>query len=307
MEATFTPHSPDNRTPEQQAMKHCQHQERRGRNKAGHRRARRREWPTRHGPPAPGYISRAWLLAEERYLHRYGLPLPDNWHAKPSPQIPKLNTGGDHRHPLAMHIAYNTANSEQQLLPYRYWQNRMEQALALELEACQAAPPERQPYLMRSAAHLAAMSGWPSQARVIRKQAEMRFPKLAGKLNWPTLEAMNCYEGARASREDATIATALRSIATVPDTTTTFATQRLAAAATAMLTDQRLETKGRTMWQLDVTNCRKDDLPLVRNLQAQTALTISQRRPHWTEAEELGQAAKALTTASQTAPGTPAR
>lgn len=159
---------------------------------------------------------------------------------------------------------------------------------------------------MRSAAHLAAAAGWPSQARVIRKQAEMRFPNLAGKLNWPTLEAMNCYEGARASREDATIAMALRSIATVPYATTTFASQRLAAAATAMLAGQRLETKGRTMWQLDVTNCHEDDLPLVRNLQAQAALTISRRRPHWPEAEELGQAARALTTASQTAPGTPA-
>lgn len=306
MEATFTPNSPDDRTPELQALKHRQHRERRARNQAGLRRARRREWPTRHGPPAPGYINRAWRLAEERYLHRYGLPLPDNWHARPRPQIPKLNTGGDHRHPLAMHIAHSTADSERQLLPYRYWQNLMEQALALELEACQAAPPERQPYLMRSAAHLAAAAGWPSQARVIRKQAEMQFPNLAGKLNWPTLEAMNCYEGAKASREDATIATALRSIATVPYATTTFASQRLAAAATAMLTAQRLETKGRTMWELDVTNCHEDDLPVVRNLQAKAALTISQRRPHWPEAEELRQAAKALIPASQTDPGTPA-
>lgn len=110
MEATFTPHSPDDRTPEQQALKRRQHRERRARNQAGRRRARRREWPTRHGPPAPGYISRAWRLAEERYLHRYGLPLPDNWHARPRPQIPKLNTGGDHHHPLAMHTAQQTAN-----------------------------------------------------------------------------------------------------------------------------------------------------------------------------------------------------
>lgn len=287
------PEQNEYRTPEQRAHKRRQRLERRSMNQAGRRRAQRRKWPTWHGPPAPGYINRNWRLAKERYLHRYGLPLTDNWHAKPRPRTPRLNAGGDHRHPLAMHIVSRIMNSAQQL-PNRYWQNQMEHALTLELEACQAAPPERQPHLMRSAAHLAAAAGWSSQARVIQQQAEMRFPRIAGKLNWPTQEIMDCYEGAKARREDVAIATALRSIAVGSRATALDATQRLVNAAAAMLAGQRFETEGRTMWQLDPTNCHKDYLPELRLLQAQAALTICRRRPHWPEADELRQAAAEL-------------
>ena len=108
------------------ALKHRQRRERRALNQAGRRRARQRSWPVipdKHGPPVPGYVSAAWRRAEERYLHRYGWPLPDNWHARPRPRIPKLNTGGDHRHPVAMRIARQAVSDRR--LPYRYWQNRM--------------------------------------------------------------------------------------------------------------------------------------------------------------------------------------
>lgn len=179
-------------------------------------------------------------------------------------------------------------------LPYRYWQNRMEQALALEPEAYRTALPDRRPHLMRSAAHLAVTAGWPNQARMIRKQAEMRFPNTAGKPAWPTQETMDYCEGIRLSREDAAIAAALRTIAFSSSTATQEAWQRLGAAATTALRDRKFRTDGEMTWQPDASYYREDDLPVIRQQLVRAAMTISRRRPHWPETAELRQAAARL-------------
>ena len=285
------------RTPEQRARQRQERRARRALNQAGRRRAQLRSRTVKHGPPAPGYFSMAWQRAAERYLHRYGWPLPPNWHAAPRPRMPRLNAGGDHRHQVAMLVARRAANNPH--LPHHYRQARLGKALLLELEAYSVASTKQRPHLLRSAAHLAATAGWADQARAIRRQATEKFPGIAGKLARPSPEAMDFYEGERLGREDAEIAGILRAIAFGTSTAGTEEWERFSAAARAILRDNSFTATGKMPEHLNASYYADNAPSRLRQKLALAAMAISRRRQRWTGNAELRRATEKLLTNPQ--------
>lgn len=110
-------------------------------------------------------------------------------------KTPDAQTQHWRRPPPSRSYAYRPSNCQRTTSALRLLAKPDGASSGSELEACRTAPPERQLHLMRSATHLAATACWPAQARMIRKQAEMRFPNTAGKPAWPTPETTDYCEG----------------------------------------------------------------------------------------------------------------
>ena len=186
------------RTPEQRQAIHRERQLHRRRNQAGKRRqltrAVRRQYgipePPVTGPPAPGYISGVWRLAEHRYLYRYGWPLTEGWNTNPRPRLPKLNADGDHRHAVAMLIAHRILTPSDYPPPAWWIQTQLNRAISLELEAANRADESRRPLLLRSAACLACDGCLPDRAELIAAYALSRYPETAS-LRRPSLQELD--------------------------------------------------------------------------------------------------------------------
>ena len=191
------------RTPEQRQAIHRERQLHRRLNQAGKRqqltRAVRQQYgipePPIPGPPAPGYISGVWRLAERRYLYRYGWPLPAGWHTSPRPHLPKLNADGDHRHVVAMLIAHRILTPTDYQPPAEWVRTQLNRAISLELEAANRADDSRRPLLLRSAACLACDGNIPDRAELIAAYALSRYPE-TGNLRWPSRQELE-YAGQR--------------------------------------------------------------------------------------------------------------
>ena len=194
------------RTAEQRWQAHQHRQQLRRQNRAGRHRRRYREVrqqysipePPHLGPPSPGYTAHIWQLAELRYLCRYGWPLPPGWNTSPRPRQPRLNTDGDHRHVVAMRLAYHTIGRQD--CPTGWIRTRITRAVALELDAANRADDARRPILLRSAAHLACDGNRPNWAQLITAYALGRYPESA-KLHWPGQQELAASREGRARDE----------------------------------------------------------------------------------------------------------
>ena len=192
-------------TPEQRLADHRARQQRRRRNQAGKRRqlarAVRRQYgipePPVPGPPAPSHISGVWLLAERRYLYRYGWPLHQGWNTSPRPSLPKLNADGDHRHAVAMRIAHRTLTPSDYPPPAWWIQTQLNRAIGLELEAANRADETRRPLLLRSTTCLACDGCLPDRAELIAAYTLSRYPETA-RLRWPSQQELDASRQRRA-------------------------------------------------------------------------------------------------------------
>lgn len=206
------------RIAEQRLADHRARQQRRRRNQAGKRRqsrrAVRRQYgipePPVTGPPAPGYISGVWLLAERRYLYRYGWPLTEGWNTRPRPTLPKLNADGDHRHVVAMCIVHRILTPSDYPPPDWWIQTQLNRAISLELAAANRADETRRPLLLRSAACLACDGCLPDRAELIAAYTLSRYPQVAS-LRWPSPQELDASRQRRAQNlEQALSQTLLR-------------------------------------------------------------------------------------------------
>ena len=293
------------RTPEQRLEAHRYRQQQRRQNQAGRRRQSHRQ--ARHeygipdqpqGPPPPGHTPLVWLLAEMRYLYRYGWPLPKGWNTTPRPRQPKLNADGDHRHVVAMRIAYNTLNRKDS--PPHWIRTRISRAVGLEMAAASRACDAHRPLLLRSAAGLACDGNLPNQAELITAYALSRYPA-AALLRWPSPQELAASRQRLAQEDEQLLSRALIRIAVTASglaehySDTRPLAEQISALAWRMhsqhITHSRDKPSG--LW------AQPDHNPGITALVSWTRAVLLQN-PDWPEAAELVRLTQALSNAGHT-------